>query len=85
MTSLIIGRVVGVFTLNTMIIEVSTIFVNNRLIFLELGIDKSKEYIKRFKINGILLMSTFFVGRVLFLGVILGKYLLPAFINYDYD
>lgn len=52
---------------------------------LEMGVGSDIKWVSRFKLNGILLMATFFLGRVLFLGVILGKYLLPTFIEYDYE
>ena len=69
-----------------MIIELSTIFVNNRVLMKELGIDESPEKWRyRFKINGYMLIITFFLARVVFLGVILAAYVLPTLINYKYD
>lgn len=84
-TSLFVGRVVGVFTQNTMIVEISTFFVNNRLMMLELNLSTEKEWVEKYKANGISLCVSFFVARVVYLGIILGKYLLPVFIEYDYE
>lgn len=49
----------------------------------ELGeLDKRKTYNYW---NGILLLSTFFIFRILFIGVFLGAYIIPLLITYPYD
>lgn len=83
-SALVVGRVVGLITQCIMLIETSTLFVNNRAIMVEMGMDNNLKYASKYKINGILLLITFFLGRVVFMGMILVFYLIPIMINYDY-
>ena len=81
-SGLTIGRVVGVIVVCLLITEVSTIFLNNRNIMKELGTIESN---KRFNYwNGIFLLGTFFLLRIVFLGVFLGAYIIPTVITYPY-
>ena len=69
-----------------MITEISTIFVNNMQLMKEFEVDNISEKWKlRFKINGYMLVLTFFLARVVFLGIILINYVIPTLINYDYS
>jgi hypothetical protein len=48
----------------------------------ETGFDESHFL---FKMNGFSLLLSFFISRILFLGIILVFYVLPVFLYYDYD
>lgn len=50
----------------------------------DLGVDETAKWHRRFIVNGYLLVVTFFLARVLFLGVLLAMYVIPTLINYDY-
>lgn len=81
-SALFIGRIVAVIAMCLLITEISTIFLNNRHILKDTNtIDK---YTKFHFWNGIFLLLSFFLARVLFLGVFLGCYVIPAFFNYPY-
>lgn len=84
MSALIIGRAVGVVIQCIFITEVSTIFVNFRYIMKDLKIDRSEKWAPRFFWNGLMLNITFFFFRVVFLGMLLGVYILPTLITLDY-
>jgi uncharacterized membrane protein len=69
-----------------MITEISTLCVNNRVLMLDLDLhDLNIKWKKRYKYNGYLLITAFFLSRIVFLGVILGYYVLPLLLNYDYE
>ena len=80
-SALVIGRAVGVVIQSIFITEISTIFVNFRFIMKDLKIDKSDKYAPKFFWNGLILNITFFIFRVIFLGVLLVKYIVPTLLN----
>ena len=81
-SGLCIGKAVGVIVICLLITEISTIFLNNRNILKELNLIDRKKCFNYY--NGILLLSTFFLFRVVFLGVFLGAYIIPVIITYPY-
>jgi hypothetical protein len=81
-SGLSIGKVVGVIVVCLLITEVSTIFLNNRNILKELGQLETRQKFNYY--NGIFLISTFFILRIVFLGVFLGGYIIPVVISYPY-
>ena len=85
LSALFIGRAVGVVIQCVFITEVSTLFVNNCFFIDELGLTKTKKWAPWYKCNGILVLITFFMWRVCFLGFILIRYIIPTLINYDYE
>ena len=78
-----IGLVVGIIVVCLLITEVSTIFLNNRNIMKELGTLETS--VKFNYWNGIFLISTFLITRIVFLGVFLGAYIIPVVITYPYQ
>ena len=82
-SALVIGRIVAVIAICLLIAEISTIFLNNRHILKEL--DLIEKHDKFHFWNGITLILSFFFIRVVFYGVFLGCYILPAFFNYPYN
>lgn len=50
----------------------------------DLGLDKTEKWEGRFKMNGYSLILSFFLFRVVFLGVLLIMYVIPTMANYDY-
>ena len=80
-SALIIGRCLGPIMISLLITEISTIFLNNRSIMKEISFDE-KNII--FNVNGLALISSFFVSRILFMGFLLIGYVGPIFFNYDY-
>ena len=83
LSALVIGRVVGVIVISLLITEISTIFLNNRHIMKEL--DLSEKYKTLFKMNGYSLLVSFFLCRIVFLGIMLAFYVIPVMFNYDYE
>jgi hypothetical protein len=81
-SGLVIGLIVGVMVVGLLITEVSTIFLNNRNAMKELGTLEKKVRYNYW--NGIFLISTFFIFRIIFLGVLLGAYIIPILISYPY-
>jgi hypothetical protein len=80
-SALVIGRCVGPIMISLLITEISTIFLNNRSIMKEISYDEKSLL---FRANGILLITSFFVSRILFMGFLLIGYVGPIFLNYDY-
>ena len=81
LAALLIGRAVGIVIQSIFITELSTIFVNFRFIMKDLKIDKSEKYQHKFFINGLALNISFFLLRIVFLGVLLCAYILPTLIH----
>lgn len=84
-SAILIGRAVGVFALALMITELSTIFLNNRSVMKELDMDNEDKYKSLYEWNGISLVCSFFLSRIVFLGIVIIGYVLPTIFNYDYD
>ena len=51
----------------------------------ELNLEEHEKYKQLFVVNGFLLMLTFFLSRIVFLGVMTFAYLLPTVFSYDYE
>ena len=51
----------------------------------DMKIDAKPEWAGKFMINGLMLNITFFISRVVFLTILLAKYIIPTLIDYDYD
>lgn len=51
----------------------------------DLKIDKSEKYQHKFMINGLALNISFFLLRIVFLGILLCAYILPTLIHQDYE
>ena len=84
-SAILIGRACGILAMSLMITEISTIFLNVRSIMKELNIDDDEKYKTIFVTNGICLMISFFLSRIIFLGVIIFGFVVPTIIYYDYD
>ena len=80
-SALVIGRCLGPIMISLLITEISTIFLNNRFIMKEVSYDEKSIL---FKANGIALIISFFISRILFMGFLLIGYVGPIFLNYDY-
>ena len=82
-SALAIGRIVGVIAVSIMATELSTIFLN--FMFL-LKLRKLQDIYYRFnQINSFLLVFTFFLSRIVYLGILLVMYIIPVLIDYDYE
>ena len=78
-----IGRIVGVICSCLMLTEISTIFLNVMFIMKLLEIDE--KYSRFNTVNSLMLVTTFFLGRIVFLGCLLIVYIFPAMWNYPYE
>jgi hypothetical protein len=85
LSALILGRIVGVLAICIMITELSTIFLNNRSIMKELSILDDPNHAKFFLYNGVMLVITFFLSRIVYLAIIIVGYVLPSLFYYDYE
>lgn len=81
--SILIGRWVGIIVANLMLTELSTIFLDVRSIMKELAVDD--KYNKCFIVNGILLLLSFFLTRVIFLTWFTVIEILPYLFRYNWN
>ena len=81
-SALNIGRVIGVMGMSLFLTEFSTIFLNIRAIMKYVGLDTKKP--KLFMANGIVLLISFFLCRVVFMAILIGLYIVPVIRNYDF-
>lgn len=84
-SALVIGRIVGVIAGCLLFTEISTIFLNYRCILKELGLSEKPDYKFKNQLNGYFLMGSYFLARVVFIGLILIFYVIPALFDYPYD
>mmetsp|Transcript_16468 Transcript_16468/g.27959 ORF Transcript_16468/g.27959 Transcript_16468/m.27959 type:complete len:292 (+) Transcript_16468:171-1046(+) len=82
--ALVVRRMVGTIAVSLLFAECSTIFLMHRSIMLNLKLDKDPKYKKFYVGNGIVLVVTFFLTRVLFMGVLLLFYMVPLMFSFDY-
>jgi len=80
---LLIGRWIGIIVANQMFTELSTIFLDVRAVMKELAIDE--KYNKCFVINGILLLLSFFLTRVIFLSWFTLFEIVPFMFRYNWS
>lgn len=66
LSAMTIGRIVGVIAMCLMVTELSSIFLNLRSIMKEFNLDQDPKYMKCYTINGLVLVFTFFVIRIIF-------------------
>ena len=81
-SALVLGRVVGTLAMCLMLTELSTIFLNVRAIMKYVGLDVSKP--KLYLYNGLVLIISLFLCRVVFMGLVIGLYIVPVLREYDF-
>ena len=84
-SGLTIGRLTGSMVIAIFLAEVSTIFVNTRQIMNLMGLDKKPEWRRVNLINGVMLIVTFFIFRIVWFGILLFMYLIPFLMNMDQE
>ena len=82
-SAILIGRWIGTIIGCIVFTELSTIFLNVKSIMKEL--DMETKYNKCFIINGLLLLLSFFVSRIVFLTWLTFGKLLPWLFKYDWN
>ena len=81
--SLEIGRIVGSIAMSIILTEISTLFLNVMHIMRLLNL--TERYPRSFAVNSGLLVSSFFLSRVIFYGYIMFAIVIPTIANYDYE
>lgn len=81
-SALSLGRVIGIIGMCLLVTEISTIFLDIRACMKFVGLDSKNP--KLFLANGIVLILSFFFSRVVFMGILLGLYIVPVIKDYDY-
>ena len=80
--ALFIGRVSGPFVVSIFATEVSTPFLNFRSTMKDLELET--KYPNLFYYNGICLMVSFFIVRVVLMGLLITFYIIPTIYSYDF-
>ena len=77
-----IGRFVGNTVVGIFLAEVSTVFLSVRHIIKDLGLHQTNKWRGWYELNGIILVLTFFLCRILYFGYLLFGHVMPYLRNY---